>query len=95
MIFDVLARKNENNFNWQVFRGFFGTFTQNFIIFLLKISSVFLNSLTFKNIHYLGSVKDPDPLDPQHFGFLDPDPDRIQGEKYQPKPKALLSINKI
>ena len=36
----------------------------------------------------------PDPLDPQDFGFLDPDPDpqkysdplfRIQGEKYQPK----------
>ena len=35
-----------------------------------------------------------DPLDPQHFGFLDPDPDlqkhadpqiRIQGAKYQPK----------
>ena len=39
-----------------------------------------------------GSAKDPDPLDPQDFGFLDPDPDqkkyvdpRIQGGKYQPK----------
>ena len=31
---------------------------------------------------------DPDPLDPQDFGFLDPDPDpriRFQGAKYQPK----------
>ena len=47
--------------------------------------------------------KDPDPLDPQDFGFLDPDPDpqkyadpriRIQGAKYQPKTakkKILLS----
>ena len=38
------------------------------------------------------SAQDPDPLDPQDFGFLDPDPQkyadlqiRIQGEKYQPK----------
>ena len=38
------------------------------------------------------SAQDPDPLDPQDFGFLDPDPQkyadpriRIQGGKYQPK----------
>ena len=40
------------------------------------------------------SAQDPDPdlLDPQDFGFLDPDPQkytdlriRIQGAKYQPK----------
>ena len=37
-------------------------------------------------------IPDPDPLDPQDFGFLDPDPQkyadpriRIQGVKYQPK----------
>ena len=44
--------------------------------------------------------QDPDPLDPQDFGFLDPDPQkyadpriRIQGAKYQPKTakKNLLS----
>ena len=50
----------------------------------------------------LNSAKDPDPLDPQDFGLLDPDPDpqkyadpriRIQGAKYQPKTaqKNLLS----
>ena len=42
----------------------------------------------------LYSARDPDPFDPQDFGFLDPDPDpqkysdpriRIQGAKYQPK----------
>ena len=49
------------------------------------------------------SAQDPDPLDPQDFGFLDPNPDpqkyadpwiRIQGAKYQPKTattKNLLS----
>ena len=38
------------------------------------------------------SAQDPDPLDPQDFGFLDPDPQkyadpwiRIQGVKNQPK----------
>ena len=38
------------------------------------------------------SAKDPDSLDPQDFGFLDPEPQkyadpriRIQGAKYQPK----------
>ena len=37
-------------------------------------------------------IPDPDPLDPQDFGFLDPDPQkyadpriRILGVKYQPK----------
>ena len=44
---------------------------------------------------------DPDPLDPQHIGFLDPDPGRdpekyedprirIQGAKYQPKTGAKI-----
>ena len=46
-------------------------------------------------------MPDPDPLDPQDFGFLVPDPQkyadpriRIQGAKYQPKTattKNLLS----
>ena len=38
------------------------------------------------------SAQDPDPLDPQDFGFLDPDPQKcadpriqVQGVKYQPK----------
>ena len=40
-------------------------------------------------------------MDPQHFGFLDPDPQkfpdpqiRIKGAKYQPNPKMLLSKHK-
>ena len=40
---------------------------------------------------------DPDPLDPQHIGFLDLDPEkyedpriRIQGAKYQPKTGAKI-----
>ena len=42
----------------------------------------------------IGSAQDPDPLDLQDFGFLDPDPDpqkyadpriRIQHAKYKPK----------
>ena len=43
------------------------------------------------------SAQDPDPLDPQDFGFLDPDPQkytdpriRIQGAKYQPKKYTAL-----
>ena len=42
--------------------------------------------------HSQFSAQDPDPLDPQDFGFLDPEPQkyadpriRIQGAKYQPK----------
>ena len=41
------------------------------------------------------NAKDPDPLDTQDFGFLDPDPQKyadpriqIQGVKYQPQPKT-------
>ena len=58
---------------------------------LLKI--IYLNLINFFN-SYLSriSAQDPDPLDPQDFGFLDPysqkyaDPRiRIQGAKYQPK----------
>ena len=55
-----------------------------------------------KNKFELSSAQDTDPLDPQDFGFLDPDPDqqkygdpriRIQGAKYQQNPakKNLLS----
>ena len=50
-----------------------------------------------------GSAQDPDPLDPQDFGFLDPDPQkyedpqiRIQEAKYQPntaKKKNLYTEN--
>jgi len=49
-----------------------------------------------------GSAKDTDQLDPQDFGFLDPDPQkytdpriRIQGVKYQPKTakKIFLLLN--
>ena len=45
------------------------------------------------------SALDPDPLDPQDFGFMDLDPDsqkyvdpwiRIQGVKYQPKTAKKL-----
>ena len=50
----------------------------------LKSSSVFMNLER--------SAQDPDPLDPQDFGFLDPDLQKyadqqiqIQGAKYQPK----------
>ena len=46
-------------------------------------------------------AQDPDPLDPQDFGFLDPDPQksadpqiRILGAKYQPKTaKKIYSQN--
>ncbi len=59
------------------------------------------------SIFIIISAYDPDPLDPQDFGFLDPDPQkyakpRIQGVKYQPKttkktflllkPKSELNI---
>ena len=44
---------------------------------------------------------DPEPLDPQDFGFLDPDPQkyvdprfRIQGTKYQPKTAKKKLITK-
>ena len=52
-----------------------------------------LHFLTVKSFN-VTSAEDPesDPLDPQDFGFLDPDPQkyadpriRIQGAKYQPK----------
>ena len=42
---------------------------------------------------------DPDPLDPQDFGFLDQDPQKyadpriqIQGAKYQPKTLKTLHL---
>ena len=50
----------------------------------------------------LSSAQDPDPLDPQDFGFLDPDPDPqkyadpriwIQGKIYQPKTATKQNFN--
>ena len=48
--------------------------------------------LVFKTV-----LRDPDPLDPQDFGFLDPDPQkyadlriRIKGGKYHPKTEKKL-----
>ena len=54
---------------------------------------------------YIEAVLDPDPLNPQDFGFLDPDPDpqkyadladlqiRIQGANYQQKLQVKLFSN--
>ena len=57
---------------------------ENRNIITLKVLS------TIENIQISTSAYDSDPLDPQHFGFLDPDPQkyaylriRIQGAKYQ------------
>ena len=57
------------------------------IYFCLMSLLIYLNSKE-------SSSQDPDPLDPQDFSFVDPDPDpqkyadpriRIQVTKYQPK----------
>ena len=64
-------------------------------IFLVEISGHF-------TIHVLQPVLDPDPLDPQDFGFLDPDPQkyadpriRIHEAKYQPKTATKQNFNLI
>ena len=55
-----------------------------------SIKFIFNSLNTFSNFNNSSSAWDPDPLDPQDFGFLDPDPQKyanpwIQGPKYQPK----------
>ena len=56
---------------------------------------VILRDIILIVLHYLSDIyQDPDPLDPQDFGFLDPDTDpqkyadtriQIQGVKFPPK----------
>ena len=42
-----------------------------------------------------GSAKDPDPLDPQDFGFLDPDPKNMRIHGSGPSGKILAKNCKI
>ena len=35
----------------------------------------------YLKINVLFSAQDPNPLDPQHFGILDPDPQKVQKQR--------------